>query len=157
MSTGSRKIDFAEVKRCVSMEQVVAHLGIVGLKPKGSGQWKGACPFCKAADCFAVSNAGGREKSGAFNCFKCPAGGDQIQLDHNIFTAAGLVGALAAAAFKTIGGGGVVDTDDRIIFNSSNGQLFYDADGSGAQAAQQIATINPGTALALTEAHFLII
>ena len=29
MSTASHKIDFAEVKRCVSMEQVVAYLGSI--------------------------------------------------------------------------------------------------------------------------------
>ena len=32
------------------------------------------------------------------------------------------------------------DADDRIVYNSSNGQLFYDADGSGAGASQLIAT-----------------
>ena len=62
------------------MEQVVAFLSIPGLKARGTRQWKGPCPFCKGLDCFVVSNDGGREKTGAFNCFKCPAGGDQIEL-----------------------------------------------------------------------------
>ena len=43
-------------------------------------QWKGTCPFCKTPECFVVSNQGGKDKTGAFNCFKCPAGGDQIEL-----------------------------------------------------------------------------
>ena len=80
MTEHGYKFDFDEIKRSVSMEQVVAHLAIVGLKPRGSGQWKGPCPFCKGVDCFVVSNSGGRDKTGAFNCFKCPAGGDQIEL-----------------------------------------------------------------------------
>ena len=74
------RIDFDEIKRTVPMDQVVAFLGIAGLKAKGTRQWKGTCPFCKGLDCFVVSNDGGREKTGAFNCFKCPAGGDQIEL-----------------------------------------------------------------------------
>lgn len=74
------RIDFDEIKRRVPMDQVVGFLNLSGLKPRGSKQWKGVCPFCKGLDCFVVSNDGGREKTGAFNCFKCPAGGDQIEL-----------------------------------------------------------------------------
>jgi hypothetical protein len=80
MSTDAYKISFEEVKRSVSMEQVVGFLGIPGLKQKGARQWKGPCPFCKGVDCFVVTNDGGKDKTGAFNCFKCPAGGDQIEL-----------------------------------------------------------------------------
>ena len=80
MSSETKRIDFDEIKRCVSMEQVVAHLSIPGLKARGHRVWKGPCPFCKGQDCFVVSNDGGRDKTGAFNCFKCPAGGDQIEL-----------------------------------------------------------------------------
>ena len=74
------RIDFEEIKRSVPMDQVISLLGITGLKAKSARQWKGACPFCKGADCFVVSNDGGKDKTGAFNCFKCPAGGDQIEL-----------------------------------------------------------------------------
>jgi hypothetical protein len=80
MSNETHRIDFDEIKRTVSIERVVALLGIPGLKPRGPQQWKGPCPFCKGRDCFVVSNDGGRDKTGAFNCFKCPAGGDQIEL-----------------------------------------------------------------------------
>ena len=80
MSAETFRIDFDVIKRTVPMDQVVGFLGIPGLKPRGARQWKGPCPFCKGADCFVVTNDGGREKTGAFNCFKCPAGGDQIEL-----------------------------------------------------------------------------
>jgi hypothetical protein len=80
VSTETFRIDFDEIKRSVPMDQVVAFLGISGLKARSARQWKGTCPFCKGVDCFVVSNDGGRDKTGAFNCFKCPAGGDQIEL-----------------------------------------------------------------------------
>ena len=80
MQTEAYRIDFDEIKRSITMDQVVAFLGISGLKARSARQWKGPCPFCKGLDCFVVSNDGGRDKTGAFNCFKCPAGGDQIEL-----------------------------------------------------------------------------
>jgi Ca2+-binding RTX toxin-like protein len=44
--------------------------------------------------------------------------------------------------FKVIGGGtrGVVDADDRVIYNASTGQLFYDANGASDGARELIAT-----------------
>ena len=80
MHSETYRIDLDEIKRSVPIERVVAFLGIPGLKPRGARQWKGPCPFCKGVDCFVVSSDGGRDKTGAFNCFKCPAGGDQIEL-----------------------------------------------------------------------------
>ncbi|MFC7500184.1 calcium-binding protein [Enterovirga sp. GCM10030262] len=35
--------------------------------------------------------------------------------------------------------------DHRIIYNSASGELFYDPDGSGAQAQVLFATVNPGS------------
>ena len=80
MSTSSYRIDFDELKRAVSMEQVIGFLGLSGLKQRSAKQWKGACPFCKTADGFVINSDGGRDKTGAFNCFKCSAGGDQLEL-----------------------------------------------------------------------------
>jgi hypothetical protein len=33
------------------------------------------------------------------------------------------------------------DANDRVVYNTTNGNLYYDADGSGAGAAQLIATL----------------
>ena len=63
---------------------------------------------------------------------------DTIVLDNAIFT--GLSdGTLAAGAFRV--GTAALDADDRIVFNGTTGGLFYDADGNGAGAAIQFATV----------------
>ncbi|MEQ1951494.1 M10 family metallopeptidase C-terminal domain-containing protein [Mesorhizobium yinganensis] len=56
---------------------------------------------------------------------------DTIDLDNAFFTALTTLGTLAASAFKDIVGG-PKDANDRIIYNSDTGNLYYDADGSGA-------------------------
>jgi Ca2+-binding RTX toxin-like protein len=79
---------------------------------------------------------------------------DQIQLDSAIFTALG-VGALDASAFKD-NFLGSRDADDRIIYNSNTGSLFYDADGSGnGFVAVKFAMLVPG--LSLSAADFTVI
>src|SRR5665213_1934788 len=80
MSEITSKISFAELKTRVSMEQVIGFLAIKGLRQKNPHQWKGTCPFCGTNESFVITNDGGRDKTGAFNCIKCPAGGDQIEL-----------------------------------------------------------------------------
>jgi Ca2+-binding RTX toxin-like protein len=72
---------------------------------------------------------------------------DRIELDSAIFTALS-AGALDPAAFHA-GAGilGHIDADDRLLFDTSSGDLYYDADGSGAQEAQHIATLANGALL----------
>lgn len=77
---------------------------------------------------------------------------DTIVLDQTVFAKLGL-GALSAGAFW--GGAAAHDADDRIVFDSATGKLFYDADGSGAAAQVQIALLTVvGT---LTNADFLVV
>lgn len=77
---------------------------------------------------------------------------DTLQLDDAVFKKLAL-GALKAADFVT--GSKALDASDRIIYNSATGDIFYDADGSGAGAAVLFAKVAAGTAL--TSADFLII
>ncbi len=77
---------------------------------------------------------------------------DGLQLDNAVFTALA-DGALAASAFRV--GSVALDADDRLVYNRTTGALFYDADGSGAGAARQFATLSTG--LALTHADFVIL
>ncbi|GAB6141277.1 hypothetical protein JCM14076_20060 [Methylosoma difficile] len=78
---------------------------------------------------------------------------DSIQLENAIFTALVNTGTLAAGNFVI--GAVALDGDDFVRYNSSNGGLFYDADGNGAGVAIRIATL--GVGLALTNADFVVI
>jgi Ca2+-binding RTX toxin-like protein len=78
---------------------------------------------------------------------------DTMELDDAIFTALPL-GPLAPEAFRI--GAGAADADDRIIYNDTTGQVFYDPDGNVAAVAQtQFATL--GTGLAVTNADFVAV
>jgi serralysin len=79
---------------------------------------------------------------------------DKLHLDDAAFTAIGAMGNFAAgdARFKANSSGTATDTNDRVIFNTSTGQLYYDADGSGTGAALQlIATVQSGATVAATD------
>jgi Ca2+-binding RTX toxin-like protein len=78
------------------------------------------------------------------------SGADDIMLDDAAFTTIGAIGNFAAGdtRFKANSGGTATETDDRVIFNTSTGQLYYDADGSGAGTAQLIATVQSGATVA---------
>jgi len=78
---------------------------------------------------------------------------DTIQLENAVFTALTTIGTLAAGQFRI--GTQAVDANDFIIYNNATGAMLYDANGSGAGAAVQIATI--GVGLAMTNAEFVII
>ncbi len=75
---------------------------------------------------------------------------DSIGLSADIFGIAKT--GLSADLFKVIGDGASADEDDRVIYNSDSGKLFFDADGSGGGKAKLIATLEAG--LALTELDF---
>lgn len=72
-------------------------------------------------------------------------GVDSIRLDRNIFSGILSDGALAADAFRV--GGSAADAEDRIIYRQSTGEIFYDADGTGAGAAVLFARVDAGTVL----------
>jgi serralysin len=81
---------------------------------------------------------------------------DTVQLENAIFTALLLPGALAASQLRAgAGTSTAADADDFVLYNSSNGALFYDPDGIGAVVATQIATL--GVGLALTAADFSVV
>lgn len=68
---------------------------------------------------------------------------DTMQLENAIFTGLGVAtGVLAAGMFKNLTTGGLVDADDRILYNDATGALLYDSDGSGVSAAVQFATLS---------------
>ncbi|MDX2275216.1 MAG: calcium-binding protein [Hyphomonadaceae bacterium] len=80
-------------------------------------------------------------------------GTDKVQLDNSVFTALGADGVLAPGRFWIAAD--AHDANDRIVYNSSTGALFYDADGNGVGAKVQIATLDTG--LGLTSNDFVVI
>jgi Ca2+-binding RTX toxin-like protein len=81
---------------------------------------------------------------------------DTFQLSKSLF------GALLQAANTPLNGAAfwsgtaAHDADDRIIYNPATYALWYDADGNGAGAAVQIATL-VGGAVGLTQADFMVV
>src|SRR6185503_10876995 len=82
------------------------------------------------------------------------SGLDKITLDAGVMTALGASGnftANDARFWAAAGASGGHDADDRVVYNTTTRQLFYDADGSGAGAAQLVATLQSGATLVATD------
>ena len=74
-------------------------------------------------------------------------------MENAVFTALPKTGTLAARAF--ISGSSFTTTAQRIRYDSTSGQLFYDPDGNGTGSASTLfATLSTG--LALTNTHFVV-
>ncbi len=86
------------------------------------------------------------------------AQGDKIDLDHTIFTALTQVGvgaALASSDFYASGNGTAHLATDHVLYNTTTGALYYDADGTGKAAPVQIAVLNQHPAL--TASDFMLV
>lgn len=79
---------------------------------------------------------------------------DSIRLSRMNFTDIAQSGSFAASSAFVVGAD-AADANDRIIYNSATGGLFYDADGVGGAAQVQFAQLSAG--LALTNQDFLIV
>jgi Ca2+-binding RTX toxin-like protein len=78
---------------------------------------------------------------------------DTIRLDQDIFSSSLGLGNIADGEFVI--GAAAQDANDRIIYDSNTGALYYDADGAGGNAAVQFAQLGAG--LALTHLDFLVV
>jgi serralysin len=80
---------------------------------------------------------------------------DTIELDNAVFTALSAE-PLGIAAFVANTAGIATNAAQRSIYDTDNGALFYDADGSGGgSAAIRFATLTGG--LSLTNADFTVV
>ena len=70
---------------------------------------------------------------------------DSFQFSKAVFTQLGAIGSLTEAEFNAGNFSSGQDASDRIIYNSTFGALYYDADGSGNAEAVQVAIV--GTSL----------
>lgn len=81
---------------------------------------------------------------------------DTIRLDNAVMSGLGTtLGTLASGKFWKSTSGLAHDADDRIIYETDTGKLFYDANGKASGGAVQIATLAAN--LALTNADFVVI
>jgi Ca2+-binding RTX toxin-like protein len=102
------------------------------------------------ADTFAFTTVVDGANADLFLGFE--AGVDKVALDSAVF--AGLTpGALPADAFVV--GSASADANDRILYDASTGNLFFDRDGTGPALAQYFASMSDG--LALTASDFIVI
>jgi Ca2+-binding RTX toxin-like protein len=70
---------------------------------------------------------------------------DKLQLENTIFTAIGA--SLTADEFVANASGTATNGLQHILYNTTNGRLFYDADGTGGQARVHFATLTAGPPL----------
>lgn len=89
------------------------------------------------------------------------SGVDKIRLDDDIFTGLGFVTSNTlltnAQFYQAVGATAAHDADDRIVYNTSTGALFYDADGVGGAAAVKFAMLGTGTHPSIVASDFVVI
>jgi serralysin len=81
-------------------------------------------------------------------------GTDELLFENATFTDLGPAGAMAAGDGRFRSGSGVTtgrDSSDRLVYDTSTGSLYYDADGSGAGTSELVATFAGSPALAATD------
>ncbi|MBB4187358.1 Ca2+-binding RTX toxin-like protein [Sinorhizobium terangae] len=80
---------------------------------------------------------------------------DTIRLENAVFTAIVGTGALTAAQFVNNTTGLAADANDRIIYESDTGRLFYDSNGNAAGGSIHFATVSLN--IGMTAADFFIV
>jgi Ca2+-binding RTX toxin-like protein len=79
------------------------------------------------------------------------SGVDHLQLSAGLFGGGLAQGALAAEQFVANTTGLAGDADDRFVYNTTNGYLYFDADGSGSGARVHIASLTGNPTLAASD------
>ena len=86
------------------------------------------------------------------------AGTDKLRLDDDVFTAFTVGVALTASQFVSGAGISAAQTaDQRIVYNTTTGALYYDADGLNGEAAVQFAVLGSTTHPSLGAGDFVIV
>ena len=156
---GSGTISFTAVERVVASNFADSLTGAAGGQTlTGQG---GADTLWGGGGVDTLWGAGGNDafvfrEMGAANADRVSdfaSGADKLQLDDAAFTSIGAMGNFSAgdARFWASSSGAAHDANDRVLYNTSTGQLYYDADGSGSGAAQLIATISGNPTIAATD------
>ncbi|MDD2368776.1 MAG: hypothetical protein PHQ90_05685, partial [Sulfuricurvum sp.] len=82
---------------------------------------------------------------------------DTIQLSKAIFTAlSATIGTLDAANFVANSDGTAQDSNDYIVYNTTTGALYYDADGAGGADAVQFAILGSYSHPTVGNTNFMV-
>lgn len=81
--------------------------------------------------------------------------GDRLLFDNRVFDKLGRDGKLSADAFIATASGKAQDREDRLIYETDTGNLFYDANGSGKGKSVLVAQLEAG--LDIRASDFLVI
>jgi Ca2+-binding RTX toxin-like protein len=82
------------------------------------------------------------------------SGADMLRFDDSVYTAIGAAGDFAAGDdrfFAAPGARSGVDAEDRLVYNTTTGVLWYDADGSGPGGQLFVATLQGAPSLAASD------
>jgi Ca2+-binding RTX toxin-like protein len=115
-------------------------LGGTGNDTLVGGTWSDLLTGGAGADSFVYAEAGTPQVDQVTDFV---SGTDEVMLENAYFTALGGNASWTGGDARFWAAAGAVsghDADDRFVFNAGTGQLYYDADGSGAGAALVIAT-----------------
>jgi len=84
--------------------------------------------------------------------------GDRIVLDQSIFDAFTDLGTIGVDQFYAAAGATTAhDATDRVVYNTTTGAIFFDADGIGGRDAVLFATMNTPTPTILAAADFVVV
>lgn len=108
----------------------------------------------QGADTFVFNAALGAANIDTIQDFKV-AELDKIALENAVFTKVGVAGVLIPDHFVSGNGAVAGDANDRIIYDTASGALFYDADGNGVGAQVQFAILTGAPGLSASD--FVII
>ena len=83
---------------------------------------------------------------------------DTIHLENGVMAGLGVSGVMlsANAFYAAAGAARAMDQYDRVIYNTTTGDLYYDADGTGAAAAVRIGVISRATSAPLSHLDFYV-
>ena len=103
------------------------------------------------ADSFAFTVAPGAPDADTIGDFD--SADDQIVLDQAVYANSGATGPFTGcdARFAANSTGIAQDCGDRVVYDTSTGELWYDADGNGAGARLLIATLDGAPTLAAAD------
>jgi Ca2+-binding RTX toxin-like protein len=93
-------------------------------------------------DVFVFTSAAGAANADQLEMFE--SGRDRLVFEDAVFSAIGPAGSFGAGDGRFHAAAGATsgqDANDRLIYNTQTGNLYYDPDGSGAAQAQLVATI----------------